>query len=147
VEASGALCGSAHLNALALGRRWSRETGTEDSGVDNGRMQRQEALNSHIVIAPAISVERTSSAPSTQTAPRHRCTWLLGKPFASLPLLNSVCSHKNSSHLDPLQLSSERQGKAVSSSAEKGRKKEKEKKMKKGQKSLFLAHYDVQIWE
>lgn len=126
LKASGALCGHAHLNALALERRRSREKGTEGSGVDNGRIQETGSLNSHV--APAISVERMSSAPSMQTAPCHRCTWLLGKPISSLPPLNSVCSHKNSSHLDPLQLSSKRQGKAVSSSAEKERKKEKKKK-------------------
>lgn len=102
-------------------------------------MKRQETLSSHTVIASAISVQRKPSAPPTQIAPCHHCVWLLGKPSTSLPALHSVCSHRNSSHLDSLQLSSERKGKLFSSSREKGGKRKKRKKNKKAE-IIFLWH-------
>lgn len=116
------MCGGTHLNRLALERRQSEGKGVEGFEVDSGKMQRLKALNAHTAIASAISVQRKPSSPSTWTAPHHHCVWLLRKPFASLSPLHSACSHKNSSHLDSLQLSSERKGKAFSSSREKEKK-------------------------
>lgn len=126
-----ALCGGTNLNRLALEMRWHKGREAEGFEVHNGRMKRQETLSSHTVVASAISVQRKPSAPPTQIAPCHHCVWLLGKPSTSLPALHSVCSHRNSSHLDSLQLSSERKGKLFSSSREKGGKRKKERKTKR----------------
>lgn len=139
-----ALCGGTNLNRLALERRCHKQREAEGFEIDNGRMKRQEALSSHTVIAPAISVQRKPSAPSPQVVPCHRCIWLLGKPSTILPALHSVCSHKDSSCLDSLQLSSERKGKLFSSNREKEVKRKNEEKARN---HFFVAHYDAQIWE
>lgn len=133
-----ALCGGTNLNRLALERRWHRGREAEGFEVDNGRMKRQEALSSHTVIAPAISVQRKLSAHPTQNAPCHHCVQLLGKPSTSLPALHSVCSHRNSSRLDSLQLSSEKKGKLFNSSREKGVKRKNKEKGKA--RNHFLWH-------
>lgn len=133
-----ALCGATNLNRLALERRWHKGREAEGFEVDNGRMRRQEALSPHTVITPAIPVQRKPLASPTHTAACHHCVWLLGKPSTSLPALHSVCSHRNSSCLDSLQLSRERKGKLFSSSREKGVKRKNKEKEKA--RNHFLWH-------
>lgn len=136
-----ALCGGTHLNRLALERRQSEGKAVEGFKVDSGKMKRLEALNAHIAIASAISVQRKPSAPHTWTGPHHHCVWLLRKPFASLP----HCIQRAATRTAAIWIPSscpvrEREKHLVVA-------KEKKKRNRKVQKSFFLALYDAQIWE